>query len=197
MTTVTALYNSLPSIGDADKKFVNRSQIFSKLSPLLAAHENKFGVCLVHRHCSLEEGEMMVATGNISQPERNVQCYPERWLATGEPYEFTRKPTRLPPQELLEEFQRIVHGVDVLGLFYIHDGDHLGGITIERTEGRKNIVEIVPRDYSSSSTGIATGWLPGPDGNTMLCECICTYVTHGECKPPQTPPQTPLPDNEC
>lgn len=38
----------------------------------------QFGVCLVHRHCDLQEGEMMVATGNFSQPAKDVQCYPEK-----------------------------------------------------------------------------------------------------------------------
>ena len=107
MTTVAALYNSLPSVDDADKKFINRDQIFSKIAPLLAAYDNKFGLCLVHRHCSLEDGEIMVATGNVTQPERNVECYPERWLATGEPYEFNRTPRPSPPRELFEEFQKM------------------------------------------------------------------------------------------
>jgi len=180
MATVAALYNSLPSINEADNKFVERDRIFSQLAPLLAAYEHKFGVCLVHRHCTLEEGEMMVATENISQPERDVQSYPERWLATGEPYEFTRKPTRSPPPRLLEVFQKIVRGVDVLGLFYIQDEDCLGGLTRERTEGRKNIVEIVPHGHlSHASESIETGWLPGPyEKYTMACCCACDPTSH-------------------
>jgi len=178
------LYNSLPSIDEANSKFVNRDHIFSELAPLFAAYGNKFGVCLVHRHCTLEEGELMVATDNVSQPERDVQCYPERWLATGEPYEFTRTPTQSPPQGLLEEFRKIVHGMlDVLGLFYMEDRDHSGGVFVERTEGRKNIVEVVPHGHSSND--ISTGWLPGLEKNGIVY--TCSPAGHGivyTCSPP-------------
>jgi hypothetical protein len=182
MATLTTLYNSLPSVVEADRKFLCRDQIFSKLSSLLAAYGNKFGVCLVHRHCELEDGEMMVATGNITQPERNVECYPERWLATGEPYEFNRNPTRSPPRELFEEFQKIVDAVDVLGLFYIQDEQRLAGVSVERTEGRKNIVEIVlpVRSHTSISSpnAISTGWLPGYSTMQLCCQCIIVDGIH-------------------
>lgn len=181
MTTVAALYNSLPLVKEAHEKFVNRDQIFSKLVPLLASYENRFGVSLVHRHCTLEEGEMMVANGNISQPERNVSCYPDRWLATGEPYEFTRKQTCSPPQGLLEEFQKIVGVTEVLGLFYVQYEDHSesGGVSVERTEGRMNIVEILPQDHSISL--IPTGWLllANRDGSHRhAAEGSCNQNTH-------------------
>jgi hypothetical protein len=177
MATIAALYNSLPSVDAADKMFVNRDQIFSRLAPLLAAYDNKFGLCLVHRHCALEEGEMMVATGNVTQPERNVDCYPERWLATGEPYEFTRTPIPSPPRELFEEFQKIVHAVDVLGLFYIQDEQRSGRVAVERTDGRKNIVELLPEGDSTNS--ISTGWLLGPDENPTLIACCQCKVIDG------------------
>ena len=100
MTTMASLYNSLPSLEEATNKFTNRAHIFSKLASLLSKYEHKFGVCLVHVHCKLEESEIMVASGHVSQPECNVDCYPVCWLASGEPYEFTKEPIVTPPPEL-------------------------------------------------------------------------------------------------
>lgn len=199
-STVSTLYNSLPLIHEANKKFVNRDQIFAKLAPLLSAYDNQYGVCLVHRHCKLEEGEMMVAStsGMVSQPERNVECYPERWLATGEPYEFTRKPTRAPPQKLLEEFQKIVQvdGVDVLGLFYIQAEDGKGGVNlVERTEGRTNIMEILPFDENADN--ISTAWcldMESPVHSVMKCSHQCN-VTHHPLKP-EPSHHNPLPEQD-
>ena len=102
------LYNSLPSLQESQARFRNRQEIFEKLSPLLSRFSNKYGVCLVHRHCTLEEGEKMVATGGISSPQRDAKCHPLRWLATGEPFEFTTEVTEPPPRELLESFRQIV-----------------------------------------------------------------------------------------
>jgi len=179
MTNPTTLYNSLPSLKEAEKQFVNRDQIFSKLAPLLAAYGNRFGACIVHRHCTLEEGEMMVATENISQPERNVACYPDRWLATGEPYEYHRKPAPSPPQGLFEEFQKIVDGMQCLGLFFVRDEGE-GGVSLERTEGRKNIVEIV--EASTPRKSITTAWrLQSGTSHLYECnECIESGGSHVE-----------------
>ena len=121
----------------------------------------------------------MVATGDVSQPEENGEFYPERWLATGEPYEFNREPTISPPQNLFEEFQKIVGDVKVLGLFFIRDEGKKGGITLERTEGRRNIVEIVP--HGTPRRAITTAWLPKQE-NADPARCIlveCTQCTDG------------------
>jgi hypothetical protein len=189
MTDITTLYNSLPSLREADKQFVNRDQILSQLAPLLVEHGNKFGVCLVHRHCKLDSGEVMVATGNVCQPERNVQCNPDRWLATGEPFEFTREATRPPPQKLLKDFRKIVGDIKVLGLFYIQEGDD--GITLERTEGRRNISEKISHDDSTrrprdAENTTAAGWRTGANGMPTSCyqcaSCIGSGPSHAECQ---------------
>lgn len=173
-----ALYNALPSLEEADAKFVNREHIFAKLAPVLAKYDRKFGVCLIHRHCDLEEGEMMVATGNISQPERNVTCYPDRWLPTGEAFEFSRNQAPSPPQELFEEFRGIVQGLGVLGLFNVQDEELSGGTGVERTEGRRNITEIDP--HGGSDDNIPTGWILGLDGNTVrIRSCSQCKVSGG------------------
>jgi len=168
--TIPALYNSLPTIEEAHEKFFDRDTIFSKLAPLLTLYDNKFGVCLVHSHCELEEGEVMVASGNISQPERDAQCYPERWLATGEPYEFNRLPTQSPPPDLFSRFRDIVAGIDVLGLYFVGD-DYPSGVLQEWTEGRTNFTKSVEK---ARSQDIETGWLPGTkDPITMTCYRTC------------------------
>jgi hypothetical protein len=50
----------------------------------------------------------MVASGHVSEPQRDVLCYPECWLASGEPYEFTKELTVAPPAMLLTEFKAII-----------------------------------------------------------------------------------------
>ncbi|KAJ7791380.1 hypothetical protein B0H13DRAFT_1747171 [Mycena leptocephala] len=188
MTDVASLYNSLPTIEEADKNFVDRTQLFSKLAPLLAAYEYKFGVCLVHAHCKLEEGEMMVASGHISEPQKDLQCYPERWLASGEPYEFTTESTATPPAELFTEFKAVVGSIDLLGLYAAGDNPR-SGILQEWTEGRKNITRVVTENEPGD---IETGWLPGTaDLTTMVCvtKCKSRARGHTESHEPTNPPK--------
>jgi hypothetical protein len=184
MVNYVSLYNSLPWLGEANEKFTNRDQIFSKLARLFAAHGGAFGVCLAHRHCTLEEGEMMVATESVCQPERDTECYPASWLANGEPFEFNQKPCPSPPETLFEEFGRIVDGTDVLALFYVQDEQRLGKVFVERTEGRKNIVDIVPYDAEHT---IATAWLPGHPNPTVFVCNVCVTTTDDKGKKVHTP----------
>jgi len=121
----------------------------------------------------------MVADDKISQPERvkDSECYPERWLVTGEAYEFNRKETISPPQKLLEEFRTIVGDVKVLGLFYAYERE--GGIALERTEGRRNIIEIVP--HHTPRRALTTAWLPGQaftDNTMKLYECASCKIAN-------------------
>ncbi|PVF95387.1 hypothetical protein CPB86DRAFT_827927 [Serendipita vermifera] len=146
MTSIASLYNTLPTLKEARNQLEDKEGILSKLVPILAKYENQYGVCLVHRHCTLEEGEAMVAEGNVSQPETSGSYYPERWLSTGEPYEFNREPCKSPPENLLKEFQEAVGEIHVLGLFFVNNSGKADEIAVERTEGRKNIVTIVPKD---------------------------------------------------
>jgi hypothetical protein len=172
MTDVVSLYNSLPTIKEANKNFVDRTQLFSKLAPLLAAYEYKFGVCLVHAHCKLEEGEKMVASGHVSEPQKDLQCYPERWLASGDPYEFTTEPTATPPAELFAEFKAVVGSIGLLGL-YAAGNNPRSEILQEWTEGRKNITRVVTATEIGPGD-IETGWLPGTaDPTTMRCVARC------------------------
>lgn len=60
MTAIVASYNTLASLGYADETFTNRQNIFEKVGSLLAAYP-AFGLCLVHAHCKLHDGEIMLA----------------------------------------------------------------------------------------------------------------------------------------
>lgn len=155
MAGVATLYNSLPTLGEADEQFVNRHVMLHALSSLLAQYEYAFGLYLVHAHCKLAEGEIMLATGNVSQPEltENIPTYyPERWLSTGEPYEFTVRRTEKPPTELIDEFQRIVKDSKlqgILGLYHI-EGDKAAPAIIEI---REPATSRHMKGYASNHTG--------------------------------------------
>ena len=121
----------------------------------------------------------MVSSGSISQPEIQPECYPERWLASGEPYEFSKEPTVSPPAKLFDQFRGIVGGTEILGIYAAGDNPH-SGILQEWLEGRKNITqvvdEIVPGD-------VETGWLPGSaNPTTMVCKIICRNIDKGHIK---------------
>jgi hypothetical protein len=172
------LYNSLPSLHDARTRLEGLKDgpqhLLESLAPLFKFYPH-LGMCLVHSHCELAEGEKMVSSGRVSQPERGVDGYPERWLANGTPYEFSRTPTiegeGLPPalvknfEGRLVEYGKSIGEKDLsglLGIYFVHDPDALHApagesksqarddvIWMERTEGRVNTVEPVPREEAA------------------------------------------------
>ncbi|KAH0536514.1 hypothetical protein FGG08_006610, partial [Glutinoglossum americanum] len=152
MATVSVLYNTLPSLGDAEKRFLDREKVFAIVRNLLAMYENAFGLCLVHAHCTLAEDEIMLARDNISQPE-NVsslkEYYPERWLPSGEAYEFTTRPTISPPADLIKAFNDLTSHIGVLGLYYINGQDE--GKMVEH-RGTQKYLEPIDRYQRSSSS---------------------------------------------
>jgi len=151
MTSIAALYNTFPSLEEADEKFSNRERIFPMLVAVLSGYEDKFAVNLVHSHGKLEEGEKMVTTELINQPMKDVECYPDRWLPTGQAYGFNTRPTESPPEGLLGKFKAVVDtmgpigGVGILAMSYLKNlpmGP--GEVYMERTKGRADILESVP-----------------------------------------------------
>jgi hypothetical protein len=173
---VAHIYNQLPTIEEADRRFADRDAILSQLAPLMRKYDNQFGVCLVHAHCKIEPGEKMVSIGNISEPLRGVECYPESWLSNANAYEFSTKPTSIPPPELFGDFQKIIGDVGILGLYYA--GGMTGGMTLEWTEGRRNITKGITRTEAEGH--IQTAWIPGSDPLLMKsCEAaqVCDSTT--------------------
>ncbi len=182
------LYNTLPTLGQADLAFDKRESIFETLTALLAKYDGVFGLCLVHAHCKLADGEMMLAIGNISQPVRSSDAgthYPERWLSSGEPYEFTDRATTEPPMNLVHEFRQIVEAAqlqDVLGLYHIDKSKDIVPV-LEWTDGRKNLTrEMTQEDLLGKP--VQTAWDFGRgDPVTMGCRIYCdTRVTRSGLK---------------
>ncbi|KAJ6019510.1 hypothetical protein N7522_001577 [Penicillium canescens] len=170
------LYNNLPTLDDAEKRFIDREPVFTAVGSLLAQYGNLYGLCLVHAHCTLTDKETMLSRGNISQPEILTlldNYYPERWLASGVPYEFTTRPTVPPPAALVDEFNRLTADIGVLGLYHI--GDEINGKKIEYTEGRKNILlPFSDTDVSQAANYTETAWNLGKgDPVTMACMIVC------------------------
>lgn len=185
MATSATLYNDLPTLGEADEHFNERTPIFAALDSLLAQHNNVWGACLVHAHCKLAEDEIMLGKGDISQPESvlelsAVEYYPERWLPSGEPYEFTTRRTTTPPIDLIQAFNKITSNVGVLGLFHIDKTEKKKPRKmIERTEGRKNILAPYTNlDEVNVNAQTETAWdLSSLDPVTMACNSIIVCDT--------------------
>lgn len=116
MATPATLYNRLPTLGEAEERFTERGPVFTAIGSPLAEYGNVWGACLVHAHCKLAEGEIMLGKESISQPESAlelVEYYAERWLSSGEPYEFTTRRTTAPPVALITAFNNITSNVGV------------------------------------------------------------------------------------
>jgi hypothetical protein len=193
------LYNSLPSLRDARERFKSieggPGQLLKSLAPLFKNHPG-FGVCLVHTHCELTNGEKMVSTGRITEPVTidDGKCFPERWLSNGVPFEFNSSPTVKGglPTELVESFYTHLKSFgendlsDLLGIYYVHDRDFDTErdediIWVDRTEGRTNIVEPKTReDAFNIANAVPAAWLVSKhadaDPEFMVsdeCEIIC------------------------
>ena len=177
MEHVWTYYNTLPKVFEADQRFQNRNEMFSAIKELLAKHGNMFGLCLIHRHCILESGEIMLSEGNVSQPvfaTANLDCYAERWLSSGKPFEFTTQPTSTPSAALLKDFSALVGDDAVLGLYYAApiDDNEEAEPQLEWTEGRKNLSRLKTA-YDTELNAIKTAWRSR--GNfPMVVEMTCT-----------------------
>lgn len=198
-TKAHASYNKLSSIGAADKAFVDRD-ILSKLHPLFSNHK-EFAICLLHRHCDLEDDEIMVANGNITQPERIHRdgypdladgqvtvdigdgskriAYPGSWLSTGEPFEYTLDPTPPLPPQLYDGFKEIVEGANIveglLGICHVPE-ENWGQLFIEHTEGKNNIMEKIDTDTNMPDNSISTSWHPSCFPSGVECTACCRCV---------------------
>ena len=180
MAEVATLYRTLPTLQEADDGFVDRGKLFAALKTLLGEFGFAFGLCLVHAHCELEGDEIMLSRGKVSEPVHKSDLnqssyYPERWLASGEPYEYTTRPTTTPPAALLDGFRQLTSDVKVLGLYHI-DRDHQqkANKMLEYTDGRKNILrEFTDADQANGASHVLTAWDLGSfDPATTACEKV-------------------------
>jgi len=88
----------------------------------------------------------MISTGRVSEPAivSDDECFAERWLSNGDPYEFSSTPTvegGAPPDDLVARFKHRLETLsesikqshpefrmesnltDLLGIYYVHDPD--------------------------------------------------------------------------
>lgn len=170
-------YNELGWLATANSDFTERDAILDQAAKLLAKYEHKWGICLVHRHCSLEEGEIMLATDNVTEPtvpDGTDVLYAERWLSSGQAYEYTTRVTEQPPVALFEALRAIAGGMSaVLGIYHVPPGED-GLWQVEYTKGRKNIVEIVTSQPTPSSTMLEAAWaFGGASGRPSYCQQYC------------------------
>ncbi|KAF1844443.1 uncharacterized protein K460DRAFT_379386 [Cucurbitaria berberidis CBS 394.84] len=170
-------YNAFPTLLEANNRFTNRKQVFFDLTKLLSRYGNAFGVCLVHTHCGLLEGEIMLEKDDISQPVSVSEAgryYAERWLPSGVPYEFTSRPTETPPEALFNEFKAMTQDAGVLGLYHV---GREAVTRVEWTEGRKNMVRDI-KDEDWHLSPVETAWNLGRgDPVTMVCVLLCATAT--------------------
>ncbi|KAB8356453.1 hypothetical protein FH972_024036 [Carpinus fangiana] len=128
------------------------------------------------------EDELMLATGNVSQPisvhAHGGEIYPERWLKDGTAFEFTTKFTKSPPSDLLRDFQSLIGTNTSLGLYYAGgQGPKDKPVLLERTEGRRNITDPV-RLEDLPPGSVQTAWLPsGINPVQMACTITCDTRT--------------------
>jgi hypothetical protein len=101
----------------------------------------------------------MVSVGSVSEPLCGVECYPERWLSSGDAYEFFNKPTMEPPADLILDFARIVGKIGILGLYFA--GGVTGDFLLEWTEGRRNLTRSITPEEGIKGGHIQTAWMPG------------------------------------
>ncbi|KAF9522921.1 hypothetical protein CPB83DRAFT_899228 [Crepidotus variabilis] len=184
--TSSELYNRLPSVEVADKLFSDRSAL-PQLRSLLDEYPD-FAITLVHRHFALNPGQVMLTRGLVTQPEQPEttpsNAFPSAWLASGEPFEYSTDPnTPVLPVKLLESFQSAVKELNVpefekteipiLGICRAPNelADH--GIYVEKTEGKRNVVELRSlTDRPEGGWGITTTWLSGES------RCDCVQMSH-------------------
>jgi len=233
------LYNNLPSLHEAQERLTSipggPDNVLKALAPILKFHP-QFGICLVHAHCTLADGEKMVSSGRISEPAivEADSCHPERWMANGVPYEFSSTPTvegGSPPSNLIQNFYDRLRSIseslesgtgpdgtkydlgNLFGIYYVHDPDvdssdksssassadsdsesiHRSPyarddvIWVERTEGRRNIVEPIPREEANLiPDAVPAAWFvtskkkEGSKDEWVIevsngCKCVGTY----------------------
>lgn len=175
LENVYKVYNELPSIQTAYKKFSgNKDATIASLIPLISKYNNKYGVALVHKHVVLEPGEVILSNANdVAEPViAPAVHHPERWLASGEAYEFSSKNVGdAPPPEFFSEFRKIVGDDTPLGVFVVDKG--ASGEKTEIIDGRKSILKPGP-PASNPEKYVPAAWVPGTDIVYSNCYFICS-----------------------
>lgn len=100
----------------------------------------------------------MSTSDSITEPVQSpAEYYPERWLATGQAYEFSSRPTVDPPPKFFEEFREIVGDESPLGLFLVDE--HGPKTRTEVVQGRKSVTSPgIPSDEAEFIRKFVRHW---------------------------------------
>jgi len=176
MSNLQSLYNALPSIQvthDSFEKGKSKS-LLSKLIPLISKYNNRFGVCLIHAHTTLEPGEVMLSNKNgIAKPiHEPTTKYAEWWLISGEPYEFsTAPPAATPPPEFFWEFRDITGDNSYLGIFAVNPD--APDVQTETNNGRRSITKPGPPVEQEGTVYVESAWVPSLPNVFFFCISVC------------------------
>ncbi|KAF2966551.1 hypothetical protein GQX73_g7028 [Xylaria multiplex] len=118
-----------------------------------------------------------LSTYGLVEPElaaELLEYYLERWLPSGEAYEFMTQPTITPPATLAQSMHNITLRAGVIGSHHIDKESKQSGKVIERTEGCKNILSpYTDEDRARIEIQTETAWdLSSLGPVTMTCNQI-------------------------
>jgi hypothetical protein len=196
----SSVFNTLPSLHDADAEFKERNSaaiVNSFLGGIFTKYNvnDLLGVQLLHRHFRLDNDERLVDVGGASVPWSNdgsevldSRILPVSWAFEGDayhPYEFRFVP---PTQELHEpvvtepflfEFNEALKAHNLQGILGIRSlkPSHAKKPEMEITKGRSNITFDYDSDAAEDDNAIEASWAYSGAGiyaTASFCTSYCS-----------------------
>jgi hypothetical protein len=197
----SSVFNTLPSLHDADAEFKERNAVAIMKSALAGIFtkynvEGLLGVQLLHRHFRLENDERLVDAGGASVPWSNEgsealdsRILPVSWAFEGDayhPYEFKFVPPTqelnepVVPEPFLVEFNDALKAHDLQGVLGIRSLKPGSGNKpeMEITNGRTNITFDYDSDAAEDDNAIEASWAFRGDG-ILTTATFCTSYCSG------------------
>ncbi|PMD59494.1 uncharacterized protein K444DRAFT_562381 [Hyaloscypha bicolor E] len=195
------VFNTLPSLHDADAEFKERNAaaiMKTALAGIFTKYkvEGFLGVQLLHRHFRLENDERLVDAGGASVPWSNEgsealdsRILPVSWAFEGEayhPYEFKFVPPTqelhepVVPEPFLAEFNEALKAHDLQGVLGIRSLKPGFGNKpeMEITNGRSNVTFDYDSDAAEDDNAIEASWAFSGDG-ILTTATFCTSYCSG------------------
>ncbi|EKD03069.1 hypothetical protein A1Q2_02518 [Trichosporon asahii var. asahii CBS 8904] len=175
-----AYYSGLPSVNEAHRSLedVQFDAIKADVGHLLAHFGDSFGMCLVHHHFDLLDGEVMAeGEDGVCKPRLTAsgdKFYPKRFDRHGKAYEFSTVPQEPVPEVLFQAFRTLVPETVHLGL-YSRQGDDEDADVVEVTEANdsERAHRMVPRGPEHDlSLAMFTSWFNEKGGRKCNGPCL-------------------------